>query len=247
MKITLIGYGKMGKIIERLATGKGHEISHRFSSSNIAELSQRKLQESDVAIEFTRPERAFDNISACLEAGIPVVSGTTGWTERLRDVKNICEQTNGTLLYASNFSVGVNIFFAINRYLAAMMAKQQQYNACLEEIHHTQKLDYPSGTAITLAQGIIKENSRYTSYVSKLIEGEDDTAGQVPASALSISSRRLDKVPGTHSIDWDSAIDSIQITHTAHSREGFASGALHAAEWVIGKKGFFEMKDMLGF
>lgn len=238
MNIAIIGYGKMGKVIEGLAIKKGHSIVLKIDKNNVEEFTKENLQKADVAIEFSSPHSAFDNIVNCLTAGIPVVSGTTAWLDKLEEAKTICRQNNGALFYASNFSVGVNIFFAINQQLAKMMNEHPQYNVSMEEIHHTQKLDAPSGTAITLAEGIFSEMTRKDQWSKEKEEQSTD---------LAIMSKRIDKVPGTHQINYDSAIDSIEIKHTAHSREGFASGALTAAEWIIGKEGFFGMSDMLGF
>lgn len=238
MKIALLGYGKMGKTIERLAMEAGDEVVLKISEENLADLTPENLKKADVTIEFTRPDSAFDNIRFCAENGVPVVCGTTGWLEKLEDAKAVCQQHGSALFYASNYSVGVNIFFAINRQLARMMQQQLEYNVNLEEIHHTHKLDAPSGTAITLAKAILDENDRKTRWVN----GPETTPEE-----LSILSKRLDNVPGTHVVRWDSPVDSIEIQHVAHSREGFAAGALMAAHWVVGKKGFFEMKDLLGF
>lgn len=237
MKIAIIGYGKMGKTIEKLALNKGHEIVLKISSNNLKDLNASNLQKAEVAIEFSRPESAFENVKTCLEAGIPIVCGTTAWLDKLEEVKTICEQFQGGFVYASNFSIGVNIFFAVNRFLAKMMNGQAQYDIEMEEIHHTQKLDAPSGTAITLAKDILQNIQRKTNWAN------ETTANN---QAIPIISKRIDKVPGTHQITYTSPIDSIDILHTAHSREGFASGAILAAEWVVGKKGCFGMQDVLG-
>jgi len=238
MKIAIIGYGKMGKTIEKMATEIGHEIVLKIGSKNKTDFTSVNLQKAEVAIEFSNPESAFENISTCLKCGIPVVSGTTGWLDKIEEVKGICEASQSAFLYASNFSIGVNIFFAINRELAKMMNPQPQYDIAMEEIHHTQKLDAPSGTAITLAKEILAEVQRKDKWVNEK---------SIQNRALSILSKRIDKVPGTHSIVYESEIDSIEIKHTAHSRAGFASGAIQAAEWILGKKGSFSMSDMLGF
>jgi 4-hydroxy-tetrahydrodipicolinate reductase len=237
MKIALIGYGKMGKTIDRLATQAGHEIVLRLDVDNAHEFTAENLRKADVAIEFTRPEYAFDNIVKCLEAGVPIVVGTTGWLSRLEEAKTRCTQWNGSLFWASNYSIGVNIFFALNRYLAKLMNKQEEYNVRMTETHHTQKLDAPSGTAITLAEGILAEIERKSSWVNHL-DGN--------AMELGILSIRQDPAPGTHEIQYDSEVDSLIISHTAHSRDGFANGAIQAAQWIVGKKGFFGMSDMLG-
>jgi 4-hydroxy-tetrahydrodipicolinate reductase len=238
IKIALIGYGKMGKTIERIAISRGHEVVLKIDDQNLAEFTPENLQKADVAIEFTRPEAAVRNIETLLAAGVPTVCGTTGWLTAFERIKSLCEGQNGAFFYASNFSVGVNIFFAVNRYLATMMNEQTQYNASMKEIHHTQKLDAPSGTAITLAEGILDNIKRLTHWVNET---------SVDASALGIISERVDPAPGTHVVTYESAVDSIEITHTAHSREGFATGAVVAAEWLVDKKGVFSMKDMLGF
>ena len=243
MRIAIIGYGKMGKTIERLALKNGHEIVLKISSQNLSDLTPENLQRADAAIEFSRPERAFDNIATCLQAGVPVVVGTTAWLGRLEEAKKLCTETGGAFFYASNFSIGVNIFFAVNRYLAGLLNEQPQYDVRMEEIHHTQKLDHPSGTAITLAEGILKKLDRKSSWAASLNAPKSD----ITASELPIVSKRIDPAPGTHIVTWASDIDTIEISHTAHSREGFAASALAAAEWIVGKTGFFEMKDMLGF
>lgn len=238
MKIAILGYGKMGKTIDQMATAKGHEVVLKIGANNLQDFTKNNIQKADVAIEFSNPESAFDNLSKCLKWGIPVVSGTTGWLDKMDEIKSICNKNSGGFFYASNYSVGVNIFFAINRQLAKMMNDQRQYDVTMEEIHHTQKLDAPSGTAITLAQGILEEMSRKTKWTKETATEKTD---------LPIVSKRIDKVPGTHEIVYNSPIDSIEIKHTAHSRAGFAGGAILAAEWLIGKKGSFGMEDMLGF
>lgn len=243
MKIAIIGYGKMGKTIERLALAKGHEIILKISSQNPGDLTSQNLHGAGAAIEFSRPETAFGNIATCLRAGVPVVSGTTAWLDRLPEAKTLCTETNGAFLHASNFSIGVNIFFAVNRYLAGLMDGQPQYDVRMEETHHTQKLDHPSGTAITLAEAILKKLDRKTAWAAAL----DEMKKQPAPHEIPIISKRIDPAPGTHSVTWASDIDTIEISHTAHSREGFAAGALAAAEWIVGKNGVFEMKDMLGF
>ncbi len=237
MKIALIGYGKMGKTIEPLAQDRGHKIALIIDAKNAGELTQKNLKGVDVAIEFSRPETAFDNISKCLEAGVPVISGTTAWLDRLEEARQLCHKRNGAFLYASNFSVGVNLFFEVNRYLAELM-NLHPYDISLEEIHHLQKLDAPSGTAITLAEQIISNINTKKSWVNKATSEKD---------ILPIISKREKDVNGTHIIKYDSKVDSIEIRHTAHSRKGFALGAISAAEWIIGKKGYFGMKDVLGF
>ena len=236
MKIALIGYGKMGKTIENIALERGHEVVLRLDVNNPEDF--KRLAEADIAIEFTRPESAVDNLKRCMSVKVPVVCGTTGWLEHYDEVSKLCHDNNAAFFYASNYSIGVNIFFEINRQLAAMMNNYPMYDIKMEETHHTQKLDAPSGTAITLAKGIIENVSRKTNWVC-------DTEGA--ADDLVITSKRIDPAPGTHVVTYDSPIDAIEITHTAHSREGFATGAVLAAEWLFGKKGVFSMKDMLGF
>ena len=231
MKIALLGYGKMGKVIERIALERGHEIVLKKDHDNTFE----GLLNADVAIDFSVPDSAVGNISECLNNGIPVISGTTGWLADYPKMAQLCEEKNGSFIYASNFSLGVNVFFELNEYLAKMMANLKQYNVSMEEIHHTQKLDAPSGTAITLAEGVIK----HTDYANWTLE--------TPISnEIHIEAKRIENVPGTHSIFYDSEVDQIEIKHTAHSREGFALGAVVAAEWLVGKKGVFNMKDVLG-
>ena len=231
MKIALLGYGKMGKVIERIALERNHEIVLRKGSQD----SFEGLENADVAIDFSVPSVAVENISTCLEKGIPVISGTTGWLEKYNEMVVLCDQKNGSFIYGSNFSLGVNIFFELNEYLAKMMNNLKQYKVSMEEIHHTQKLDAPSGTAISLANGIIKN----TSYENWTLDDAND-------SQIHIDAKRIENVPGTHSVFYDSEVDQIEIKHTAHSREGFALGSVVAAEWILGKKGVFTMKDVLG-
>ncbi len=231
MKIALLGYGKMGKVIEQIALERGHEIVLRKDQ----DISFDGLQLADVAIDFSVPNSAAVNITACLNNGIPVISGTTGWLVNYQKMVDLCEAKQGGFIYASNFSLGVNVFFELNEYLAKMMSNLKQYNVSIEEIHHTQKLDAPSGTAITLADGIIK-NSDYTNWTL-----------ETPISKeIHIEAKRIENIPGTHSVFYNSNVDQIEIKHTAHSREGFALGAVVAAEWLVGKKGVFTMKDVLG-
>jgi 4-hydroxy-tetrahydrodipicolinate reductase len=237
MKIALIGYGKMGKAIEEIAVAKGHTIVLKIDLSNIEEFTKENLSQADVAIEFTSPHTAFNNVSKCLEYGVPVVCGSTGWLDKWNDVETLCHQQNGTLLYASNFSIGVNLFFELNTYLAKLMSKYNDYNVSLTEIHHTQKKDAPSGTAITLAEQVLANNSIKKNWVN---HAATNTA------ELEIISERIDPAPGTHTIKYASPIDDIEITHTAHNRVGFASGAVLAAEFIHNKKGIFTMKDALG-
>lgn len=230
MKIALLGYGKMGQIIERIAIERGHEIVLRKKSTDTYD----GLKQADVAIDFSVPAATVQNITTCLELGIPVISGTTGWLEQYDIMAELCTKNNGAFLYGSNFSLGVNLFFELNSYLAKMMSNLKDYKVSMEEIHHTQKLDAPSGTAISLANGII-ENTAYTEW----------TLGQAENNQIHIDAKRIDSVPGTHSVYYDSTIDQIEIKHTAHNREGFALGAVVAAEWIQNKKGIFSMKDVL--
>jgi 4-hydroxy-tetrahydrodipicolinate reductase len=245
MKIAIIGYGKMGKTIEQIAVAAGHEIVLTIDRQNQDQLTSSNLQAADVAIEFSRPETAFSNVSACLKAGVPVVSGTTAWLDQMDEAKAICEKENGAFFYASNFSIGVNIFFALSRQLAKLMNDHPEYDVRMEEIHHTQKLDYPSGTAITLAEGLVENLGRKKRWESELLKEPGQKPKAAKPDALQISSRREEGVPGTHVVSWISAIDTIEISHTAHSREGFAKGALAAAQWLVGRTGFFGMEDML--
>lgn len=230
MKIALLGYGKMGKEIEKIALERGHEIVLRKTEYN----DYSGLEHADVAIDFSIPTAATENISTCFEHNIPVVSGTTGWLEHYNDMTALCEEKNGAFLYGSNFSVGVNLFFELNSYLAKLMANIKEYKVSMEEIHHTQKLDAPSGTAISLAQGIIAE----TNY-------EQWTMDSAKENQIYIDAKRIEDVPGTHSVFYKSSVDEIEIKHTAFSRQGFALGAVIAAEWILGKKGIFTMKDVL--
>lgn len=236
LKIALVGYGKMGKIIEEIAVSRGHAIVLKIDLDNASDLNAENLSKADVAIEFTGPHSAYDNVKKCLAAGIPLVCGSTGWTEKLDEIKKLCEANNRTFLYASNFSVGVNIFFEVNKKLASLMAAHDDYEIQLEEIHHTQKKDAPSGTAITLAEQVLERISRKKGWVNHISDNPED---------LEILSERIDPAPGTHKVKYSSAIDDIEIIHTAHSRKGFALGAVLAAEFVQGKTGWFTMKDVL--
>ena len=235
MKIALIGYGKMGKEIEQIALSRGHEVVLKISVDNLDDFTKENLKQADVAIEFTAPDAALQNMYICFEAGVPVVVGTTGWNKFLDEVKNKCYQHNAALLYASNFSVGVNLFFALNKRLAELMAPYNQYEVIMEEIHHTHKLDAPSGTAITLANDILSAHPTKKQWSLEKSDSEN----------LFINVKRIDPVPGTHSIKYSSEIDDIEIIHTAHNRKGFATGAVIAAEWLVGKKGVFTMNDVL--
>ncbi|MCK7591782.1 4-hydroxy-tetrahydrodipicolinate reductase [Subsaxibacter sp. CAU 1640] len=230
MNIALLGYGKMGQAIEKIAIQRGHTIVLKTTSKD----KNYNLSNVDVAIDFSVPTSAVENISQCLKQDVPVISGTTGWLEHYDSIVELCKKQQGTFLYASNFSLGVNIFFELNKTLAKLMNRLPEYTASIEEIHHTQKLDAPSGTAISVAKDIIN-NSDYNSW----------TLDKPNEKELGIVAKRIENVPGTHEISYDSTIDSIQIKHTAHSREGFALGAVIAAEWIFGKKGIFTMKDVL--
>lgn len=236
MRIALIGYGKMGKAIEEIALQREHEIAIKIDQPNLNEFTKENMAKADVAIEFTSPHTAYDNVKACIEFGIPVVCGSTGWTEKLEEMKNFCADRNGSFIYSSNYSVGVNIFFEVNKKLAALMAPHKEYEVILEETHHTQKKDAPSGTAITLAEQILEQVKRKKRWVNELSDHPED---------LEIISQRIDPAPGTHSIKYSSVIDNIEIIHTAHNRQGFATGAVIAAEFLQGKKGFFTMKEVL--
>ncbi len=237
MKIALIGYGKMGQAIEAIALGNGHEIVLRIDINNAVEFTKENVRKADVAIEFTGPHSAFDNVIQCLGFGIPVVCGSTGWLDKWAEVKEYCEKNDGTLVYASNYSIGVNLFFVLNDWLAKRMGSHPEYNVRMEEIHHTQKKDAPSGTAITLAEQILLNSTVKKNWVNHTTEN--------PAE-LEILSERIDPAPGTHKIKYTSAVDDIEIIHTAHNRIGFAGGAVLAAEFAIGKKGIFGMKEVLG-
>ncbi|MDD3771465.1 MAG: 4-hydroxy-tetrahydrodipicolinate reductase [Weeksellaceae bacterium] len=231
MKVALVGYGKMGKAIEEILLERGHEIVARLTKKP----DYSEVKDADVAIEFSHPEAAFENIKVLMENRIPTISGTTGWLDKLAEIKQLNAEKQNAFLYASNFSLGVNLFFELNTHLAKLMANYPEYTVEIEEIHHTQKLDKPSGTGITLAEQII-ENSTYSHWESDQKSTEN---------TLPILSKRLENVPGTHTVNYHSEVDDISITHTAHSRKGFALGAVLAAEWIQGKSGFFSMKDVL--
>jgi len=232
MKIALLGYGRMGKTIEQFAVQRGHEIVLKVDENT----TSYDITLADVAIDFSIPSVAFNNISTCLKNNVPVVSGTTGWLDKFEEATQLCKQNKGGFIYASNFSLGVNIFFELNEYLAKMMKNLNQYQISMEEIHHTKKLDAPSGTAITLAEDIIKHTDK-KNWALDVTNNENE---------LPIVAKRIPDVPGTHSVEYKSAVDTIDIKHTAHSRDGFALGAVVAAEWLVGKTGVFTMKDVLG-
>lgn len=236
MRILLIGYGKMGKTIERIAGERGHQIAHIIDINNRDSLQRLTGKDADVAIEFTQPESAYENIQSCIINGIPVISGTTGWLDKKPDIEKLCTERGGTFFYASNFSIGVNIFIKVNRFLSKIMNGFTDYDVRIEEIHHTEKKDAPSGTAITLAEGILERLDRKRRWTKETSDNADD---------LVIASKREKDVPGTHTVSYYSLADDIEIKHTAHSREGFALGAVLAAEWIVGKKGVLSMDDYL--
>lgn len=280
MKIAIIGYGKMGHMIEQIAKDRGHEISVIIDTDNLADIDSKAFRKSDVAIEFTQPDTAVNNLLRCFSAGVPVVCGTTGWLDSLEAVKSVCESGKGAMLYSSNFSIGVNIFEAVSRYLAGIMNNYPQYTPTMEEVHHIHKLDHPSGTAITIAEELIatsnkvdnwketpEENSPKPSDISDNSDSSNSSENSTTPqphnpTTLYISHRREGEVPGIHTVIWDSPQDTITISHSAKSREGFALGAVLAAEWLAekckkfsvgplklgsGQTGFFTMKDMLKF
>jgi 4-hydroxy-tetrahydrodipicolinate reductase len=238
MKIALLGYGKMGKAIEQVALLRGHEITLSIHSGNKGKLQAGELGKAEVAIEMSTPDSAVHHLLACFEAKIPVVCGTTGWLQRMDEVRQACLSSHQAFLYSSNFSIGVHIFFRLNKLLAELMDGQGQYRANIGETHHIHKKDAPSGTALLLAQDILDRVKR--------LRGWSSQTGDDP-SVLPVISHRLDEVPGTHDVSWTSSADSIQITHTAFNREGFATGAVVAAEWIRGKTGIFGISDVLGF
>lgn len=235
MEIILLGYGKMGKTIERVAKERGHHISARIDIDNANEFD---AVEGDVAIEFSHPDAAFENVKKCINRNLPVVCGTTGWLQRKPEIEALCKKQNGTFFYASNYSLGVNVFFKLNEYLARVMNNFSEYDINMDEIHHAEKKDAPSGTAITLAEGILKHVPRKKKWVNERTQDAEE---------LYIESFRIDMVPGTHVVKYESAIDDIEIKHIAHSREGFAKGAVTVSEWLKDKKGVFTMDDFLKF
>ena len=240
MNILLLGYGKMGQLIGQLSESRGHSIAGKINIENLADLDSLDLAAIDVAIEFSQPESAVENIKWAIKNGIPIVSGTTGWLDQKAEIDQLTMNNNGAFFYASNYSIGVNIFFKVNELLAKLMNETTGYTSSVEEIHHTAKKDAPSGTAITLAEGIIKNISKLTAW--NLSDGAPGNEHTLP-----ITSKRIDPAPGTHIIRYSSEIDDIEITHTAHSRQGFALGAILVAEWIQGKKGVFSMDDFLSF
>jgi 4-hydroxy-tetrahydrodipicolinate reductase len=247
MKIALLGYGKMGKMIESIAIDRGHEIVLIIDQNNAHDLTTENLKKADVAIEFSTPNSVLDNIIACIAAKTPIIIGTTGWYGHLQKVKDDCLSAGSTVMYGSNFSVGVNIFFQINQQLAAMMNKfSDTYDVGLEEIHHIHKLDSPSGTAITIAEDIIQEFDKKNEWVDVNGNEEIDVTVHKPEHLI-IESYREGEVPGTHTVIYDSDVDRIELKHEAHGRQGFALGAVIAAEWLKGKNGFYSVKEMYNF
>ncbi|MFC3878820.1 4-hydroxy-tetrahydrodipicolinate reductase [Algoriphagus namhaensis] len=240
MNILLLGYGKMGKLIGELGEQRGHQIAAKISIDNTQDLDSLDPKSIDVAIDFSQPESAISNIKWGLERGIPVISGTTGWLDRWDEIVTSVEENDGTFFYASNFSIGVNVLFKVNQYLAKLMNEVSDYSVTVEEIHHTAKLDAPSGTAITIAEGIIENMGNLDSWILK---------GDTPAleNQLPIISKRIDPAPGTHIISYQSKVDDLVLSHTAHSREGFVKGAILVAEWITDKKGVLSMNDFLSF
>lgn len=249
MKLALLGYGKMGKAIEKIAVNRGHEIVLKVDADNLGDRTPEQLSKADAAIEFTTPATARENIMACFQAGVPVVVGTTGWYQHFDDLAETCIRDKQALFYATNFSIGVNIFFHINKILAGIMNTREEYDVQIEEVHHTQKLDAPSGTAITAAEGIAEAIARKTGWESHLLPAAPPAADTPSAGQdkITITSVRKDNIPGTHTVTYGSEVDAIELKHTAFSRTGFATGAVAAAEWVRDKKGVFTMKDMLDF
>jgi 4-hydroxy-tetrahydrodipicolinate reductase len=245
MKIALLGYGKMGQIIERFALERGHEVVLKISIDNVEEFTTDNLKKADVAIDFSAPAVAVTNIYKCFEANLPVVVGTTGWYGQLQEIKNACLNSNNSLLYGSNFSVGVNIFFHLNKVLAKLMNNYPAYDVQVEEIHHTQKLDSPSGTAMTIAEDIIENVARKAEWLNEEVGKASDAI--IKNEQLLIESHRIENVPGTHTVVYGSEIDDIEIKHTAHNRAGFALGAVIAAEWLENKQGFYNITDVFNF
>jgi 4-hydroxy-tetrahydrodipicolinate reductase len=245
MKIALLGYGKMGQIIERFALERGHEIVLKINIDNTEDLTTANLSKADVAIDFSAPDAALSNIYACFDAHLPVVVGTTGWYGELQQVKNDCLSRNNTLLYGSNFSIGVNLFFHISKLMAKLMNDFPAYEVQVEEIHHTQKKDSPSGTAMTLAEDIIEQMDRKKEWVNELVGTAFEDV--VKKEQLLIESHRIENVPGTHTVLYSSEVDEIELKHTAHNRSGFALGAIVAAEWLQNKQGFYNIADIFNF
>ena len=242
MKIALLGFGKMGQLIEKIAQQRGHEIVLKISIDNPFDLTEDNLKKADVAIDFSTPDAVLQNIYACFEADVPVVVGTTGWYGKLQEVKNECDKSNSTMLYGSNFSIGVNLFFKLNKCLSKLMNDHAEYDVQLEETHHTQKLDAPSGTAITLAEGVIEHLDRKNEWINQVTDLPAEISTKT--DQVLIESNRVDHIPGTHSVIYSSEVDDIAITHTAHNRNGFALGAVISAEWLQNRNGFFNVADI---
>lgn len=236
MKIALIGYGKMGRAIEEIAVQQGHEVVLRINIDNTEDFTEENLKQADVAIEFTGPHSAVDNLKKCFDVGVPVVCGSTGWLQHWSEIENYCAQKNGGLVYASNYSIGVNLFFEVNSFLAKLMQQHNEYDVRLEEIHHTEKKDAPSGTAISIAEQVLQHITRKQQWINQPANKQEE---------LEIVSKRIDPAPGTHKVTYTSAIDDIEIIHTAHSRKGFAGGAVLAATFLQNKTGIYTMKDVL--
>lgn len=245
MKIALLGYGKMGRLIEQFALNRGHEIVLKISSQQFDQLNTSNLQQADLAIDFSAPHVALDHIDACFKANVPLVMGTTGWYNQLSQIRQACQNQQQTLLYGSNFSVGVNLFYHFNKILAKFMQSYTQYDVQIEEIHHTQKLDSPSGTAITIAEGVLGQIDRKKSWVNQIVGQPMIQMHQ--ADELLIESYRIDETPGTHTVIYSSEIDNIELKHIAHNRNGFALGAVLAAEWLLGKQGFYSIEQVFDF
>ena len=245
MKIALLGYGKMGKAIEKIAEAKGHEIVYRVDMDNAYNFLPVSLQNVDVAIDFSMPTSAVDNINKCFDAGVPIVVGTTGWYEHFEGIKQRCIDEKQSMVYSTNFSIGVNIFYKINKILAEIMAKTNDYDVMIEEIHHTQKKDHPSGTALSLAKQIMSEISSKEKIKDRLLFDRNQPSQSTKPNELLIESIREGDVTGVHTVRYENVIDTIEITHAAKSRYGFARGALLAAEWIIGKEGIYTMEDIL--
>jgi len=236
MRIALIGYGKMGHMIEEIALQRGHQVVLKIDVSNQQDFTKENISKADVAIEFTGPDSAFQNVMKCINFRVPTVSGSTGWNNKIDEAKSLCQQKDGSFLHTSNFSIGVNIFFEVNKLLAKLMASHAEYDVTMKEIHHTQKKDAPSGTAVTLAEQILSNLPRKKNWINQSSQNKEQ---------LSIISERIDPAPGTHEVKYSSEVDDIEIIHTAHSRKGFALGAVLAAEFIAHRKGVFSMKDVL--
>lgn len=247
MKIALLGYGKMGKMIEQIALDRKHDIVLKIDKDNLHELTADNLRQADVAIEFSTPSTVLDNIKLCFEADVPVVVGTTGWHNEMGQIKEQCAEHNASMIYGTNFSVGVNIFFHVNRLLARIMNNYPYYEVQVEEIHHTQKLDSPSGTAITIAEGIIDSLDAKSQWKNVLVSDSQLDNETIASGEVLIESLRIENVPGTHTVIYDSEIDTLEFKHTAHNRNGFALGAVLAAEWIKDKKGFHAIEEMFDF